>query len=63
MVLAVDPATEAKLTLPLLARLTRRPNRWLGANGLCVGVKDLKIDFAALQDTTMAYAQAHGGKV
>src|SRR3954469_2695382 len=50
MVLAVDPATEAKLTLPLLARLTRRPNRWLGADGLCVGAQDLKIDFAALQD-------------
>src|SRR3954469_9968601 len=31
MVLAVDPVTEARLTLPLLARLTRRPNRWLGA--------------------------------
>jgi len=38
------------------------PNRWLGADGLCVGVQDLKIDFATLQDTTMAYARAHGGK-
>jgi hypothetical protein len=63
MVLAVDPATESKLTLPLLARLTRRPNRWLGADGLCVGAQDLKIDFAALRDTTMAYPRAHGGKV
>jgi hypothetical protein len=36
MVLAVDPVAEAKLTLPLLARLTRRPNRWLGVDGLAL---------------------------
>jgi hypothetical protein len=63
MVLAVEPVTEAKLTLPLLARLTRRPNRWLGADGLCIGIQDLKIDFDTLQATTIAYARAHGGKV
>ena len=63
MVLAVDPGTQATLTLPLLARLTRCPNRLFGADGLCVGVQDLKIDFVALRDTTMAYARAHDGKV
>lgn len=63
MVLALDPEAEAKLTLTLLARLTRRPSRPLGADGLCVGVQDLKIDFDTLQNATIAYARAHGGKV
>lgn len=63
MVLALDPAAEAKLTLPLLARLTRRPNRWLGVDGLCIGVQDLNIDFDTLRNATIAYARAHGGKV
>jgi hypothetical protein len=57
------PVIEAKLTLPLFACLTWRPNRWLGADGLCVGALDLKIDFGTLQDTCRAYAREHGGNV
>jgi hypothetical protein len=63
LVLKLDPQLEAKLNLTLLARLLRRPNRWLGADGLCMGAQDLKIEFAALQDTLLAYARAHGGKI
>jgi len=51
MVLAVDPAVERTLTSTLLARLTRRPNRWLGADGLCIDARDLKIDYETLLNT------------
>jgi|SRR5664279_4235933 len=63
LVLSLDPQMEARLTLTLPARLLRRPNRWLGADGLCMGVQDLKIEFGTLQDSLLAYTRAHGGKV
>jgi hypothetical protein len=48
LVLAVDPAVERRLTLTRLARWSRRANRALGANGLCIAVAGLDIGFDAL---------------
>jgi hypothetical protein len=58
MVLTIDPAAEEKLRLTLIAKLTRRPNRSLGINGLCVTAHGLKINFSDLLATTRTYAQA-----
>jgi hypothetical protein len=43
MVLAVDPAVEAGLTLTRVARWTRGANRALGADGLCVTAQERQI--------------------
>jgi hypothetical protein len=62
MVLAVDRAVEAGLTLTRIARWTRGANRALGADGLCVTAQGLKIGFDALLATSLAYARAwHAG--
>jgi hypothetical protein len=62
IVLAVDPAVEAGLTLTRMVRWTRGANRALGADGLCVTAQGLKIGFDELFATTMAYARAwHSG--
>jgi hypothetical protein len=62
MVLAVDPAIEAGLTLTRIARWTRGANRALGADGLCITAQGLKIGFDALLATSLAYARAwHSG--
>lgn len=58
MVLAIDPAVEGKLRLTLIAKCTRRPNRSLGINGLCVTAHGLNINFSDLLATTRAYARA-----
>lgn len=55
MVLAVDPAAEARLTLSTVARWTRSANRALGADGLCVSAQGLKIDYQTLLATSMDY--------
>lgn len=60
MVLAVDPDVEAALPLSRLARMTRRANRSLGADGLCVSAQGLKGSYDELFDLTAAYAMAHG---
>jgi hypothetical protein len=62
IVLAIDPAVEKTLTLTLPARLMRRPNRWLGADGLCFGAQDLNIDYDTLLGTTIAFWRAHSGR-
>jgi hypothetical protein len=58
MVLAVDPAVEDRLGLTRIARWTRRANRALGADGLCVTAQGLKIGFDELLATSLAYARA-----
>ncbi|HUI95625.1 MAG TPA: STM3941 family protein [Xanthobacteraceae bacterium] len=58
MVLAVDPAAEAGLTLTRLTRWTRGANRALGADGLCVTAQGLKIGFDDLLATSLVYARA-----
>lgn len=58
MVLVVDPAVEARLTLTRIARWSRNANRALGADGLCIGSNDLKMGFDELLATTVAFARA-----
>lgn len=62
VVLGVDPAVEARLTLTRLARWTRGANRALGADGLCVGATGVKIDFDTLLNTSVGYWQASRAK-
>jgi hypothetical protein len=45
MVLALDPRLESALTLTRLARFSRGPNSVLGANGLCIAPRGLKINY------------------
>jgi len=61
MVLAVDPAVEATLGLSTIGRLSRGPNRSLGADGLCISAQGLTASYEQLLDVTIAYAEAHGG--
>lgn len=58
IVLAVDPATEARLPLTRIARWTRGANRALGADGLVISSQGLKIDHETLLATVTAYVQA-----
>jgi hypothetical protein len=58
LVLDVEPAVEKSLSLTLLARLTRAPNRWFGADGLSVGAQGLNTDTETLFNTSLAYWQA-----
>jgi hypothetical protein len=58
MVLVVDPAVEAGLSLTRIARWTRGANRALGADGLCVTAQGLKMGFDELLATSLAYARA-----
>src|SRR5262249_47319830 len=55
MVLVVDPAVEARLTLTRMARWSRGPNRALGAGGLCITAQGLKINFATLLRTARSF--------
>jgi len=48
LVLDVDPAVERTLHLSRIARWTRRANRKLGADGLCVATHGLKIKYDEL---------------
>lgn len=48
LVVAVDPAAEARLTLTRVARWTRDLNRRHGADGLVVSAQGLKIGFPTL---------------
>jgi hypothetical protein len=59
MVLAVDPAVEAGLTLTRAVRSTRAANRAVGVElGLCVTALGLNIGFDELLATAQAYALA-----
>ncbi len=61
MVLDVDPAVEQRLGLSAMTRMTRRANRALGADGLCVSAQGLRVGYEELLQLTAAYAAAHGG--
>lgn len=61
MVVAIDPAVERTLRLTWLARLSRGPNRALGADGLCIPAQGLTIDHATLVAAAQAYARAAHG--
>jgi hypothetical protein len=59
MLLTVDPAVEAGLTLTRLTRWTRASNRAVGVElGFAVTAMGLKIGFDELLATTQAYARA-----
>ena len=57
MVLAVDPATESRLTLTRIARWSRGANRALGADGLCIATTGLSIKYDALFQACLAHVQ------
>jgi hypothetical protein len=63
MVLAVDPAVEAHLTLTRVARWSRGPNRLLGADGLCITAQGLQISYDQLLATCQTYAQTYGARM
>jgi hypothetical protein len=48
LVLDVDPAVERTLHLSAIARWTRKANRKLGADGLCIATHGLKINYDEL---------------
>lgn len=62
MVMKVDPASERRLSLTVMSRLTRRPNGWFGADGLAIGPVGLKTNYDELFDTAFAYWRAHGNR-
>ncbi len=61
IVLAVDPAYDRTLQLTRLARLTRRLNAAVGADGLCIASQGLKMGHEALFETITAYWQRARG--
>lgn len=61
IVLSVDPAIERTLKLTRLARLTRRANAAVGADGLCIASQGLKMRHEALLETITAYWQRARG--
>lgn len=58
IVLAVDQATEAGLTLSRIARWSRGANRSLGADGLCVTAQGLRMGYDDLLAVATAYHEA-----
>ena len=58
IVLAVDPQVERRLTLTRMARWTRGANARLGADGLCIAVGGLKVDYDELLALCRSYAAA-----
>lgn len=63
VVLKVPAAVEDGLGLTRIARMTRRANASLGADGLCITAQGLKTSFQGLYDTIAARVeQAQGGR-
>lgn len=58
LVLTIDPAVEAGLTLTRMARWSRGPNRSLGVDGLCVASNGLNTSFEDLARIVTAKYQA-----
>ena len=48
MLLAIDPAVEARMKLTRLAKWSRGPNKLLGFDGLCVSATGLDVEFDPL---------------
>jgi hypothetical protein len=61
ILLAVNPSIEKRLRLTLVARLSRRPNRMLGLDGLCISAVGLKVDYDTLFRVCLAHWQAAQG--
>ncbi|MBX9926021.1 MAG: hypothetical protein K2Y05_06660 [Hyphomicrobiaceae bacterium] len=60
MIVCLHPGEEAKLPLTTIARMSRRANAGLGADGLAINASDLTIKHDDLMATTIAYAQRYG---
>ena len=58
LLVAIDPADEARLTLTRLARWTRSANRKLGADGLVISAHGLKVGYPTLFYTARDYWEA-----
>ena len=58
LLVAIDPADEAHLTLTRLARWTRSANRKLGADGLVISAHGLKVGYPTLFYTARDYWEA-----
>ena len=58
LVVAIDPAAEARLTLTRLARWTRNVNRKAGADGLVVSAQGLTVGYPTLYYTCRDYWEA-----
>lgn len=55
LVVKIDPAAEARLTLTRMTRWTRNAHRSLGADGLVVSAYGLKVGYATLYYTCLDY--------
>jgi hypothetical protein len=60
MIVGLHPGEEQKLKLTTVARVSRRANAALGADGLAITSQGTKFSHDALMNTAIAYAQAHG---
>jgi hypothetical protein len=58
LLVAIDPADEARLTLTRLARWTRSANRKLSADGLVISAHGLKVGYPTLFYTARDYWEA-----
>jgi len=58
LLVAIDPADEARLTLTRLARWTRNAHRKLGADGLIVSAHGLKVGYPTLFYTCRDFWEA-----
>jgi hypothetical protein len=58
LLVAVDPATEDKLSLTRVARWMRNANRSLGADGLVISPQGLKVGYPTLYYTCRDYWEA-----
>ncbi len=59
MVLDVEPQTEASLSLSRIARWTRKANKALGADGLCVVAQGISATYNDLFEAANSYWHAH----
>ena len=62
MVLDVDPEVEKTLPLTRIARWSRKANKSLGADGLCVTAQGLKTTYPQLLEAATAYVGAAHAK-
>ena len=58
IVLTVDPEVEDRLTLTRIARWARGANAKLGADGLCISVQGLKVDYDSLLQIFVDHVEA-----
>jgi hypothetical protein len=60
MVVGLKPGEEAKLKLTVIAKMSRRANTSLGADGLAITAQGTQTTHDDLMAATIAFAEAHG---